>query len=661
MCGIVGFQGPFDVALLEAMSRAVAHRGPDGHGAQLLGHAGRSRTGLAHRRLAIIDLSMAGCQPMQSVPDRGGAQQAGLTIVFNGEIYNYRELRDALRQDGHDFRTATDTEVLLHLYERDGLAMVDALNGIFAFALHDAREHGRPEGVERGDVFLVRDQLGVKPLYYAALPEGMLFASEIKAIAEYAGLPREINASALHQTLAYLWTPAPDTALTAVKKLEGGCAMLVRGGQVARSWRYYELPYDGTRRRESESTLAVELAQRVETAVRRQLVADVPVGAFLSGGLDSSSVVAMMRRVQPDVRPTCFCIGFDDDGDIEGNPNDMPYARRVAKHLDVALEEVHVRPDIIGRLGEMISLLDEPQADPAPINALIIAEHARAHGIPVLLSGAGGDDIFSGYRRHRALGFERMWGWLPSSARGALQSLAVRAGSGGASGFSDARVRRAAKAFSYAGLDGDRRLISYFWWSTESLRRGLYTPMFAEQVRHVDTAAPLLASLARIPAERDPLQRMLFLETKHFLADHNLNYTDRTGMATGVEVRVPLLDRDLVAFAASVPPAFKQRGSVGKSIFKKAMEPYLPHDVIYRGKSGFGVPLRRWLARELRPQVEDTLNEGSLRRRGIFEPSAVRRLVELDRNGRVDGAYTIFALMCIELWCRRFVDGTTTT
>jgi asparagine synthase (glutamine-hydrolysing) len=639
------------------MTDAVAHRGPDGEGIAMLAVDGEPPTGFGHRRLAIIDLSPAGLQPMTVRPDPAGGMLAGLTLIFNGEIYNYRELRAELVSAGHDFASSTDSEVLLHLYERDGFGMLDRLNGIFAFAIHDARASGRPPGVERGSLFLARDHLGVKPLYYAETLRGFLFGSEIKALMRDSALPREVDPAALHYMLAYLWTPAPMTILASVKKLEPGTALLVHRGEVRRRWAFYDVPYDGVVSPDSEAALALELSDSLETAVRRQLVADVPVGAFLSGGLDSSAVVAMMRRALPDRRITCFSIGFREGSEAEaGNPADLPYARRVARHLDIDLQEIEVEPGAIGRLEEMVALLDEPQADPAPINALMIAERARAMGIPVLLSGVGGDDLFGGYRRHWALAFERWWAWLPQGLRSGVQSVASAAASGAGAGQSRSALRRLAKMFSYAGYDDDRRLVSSFWWSTERVRRALYTRGFSDQVKKVDTAEPLLKTLLRIPSERNPLQRMLYLEARHFLADHNLNYTDRAGMAAGVEVRVPLLDLELVRFATRIPAGLKQRGRVGKPLFKRAMEPYLPREVVYRSKSGFGAPLRRWLRRELKPTVDDTLDPVSLRRRGFFEPAAVRRLIELDRAGHIDGGYTIFALMCFELWCRRFVD-----
>lgn len=659
MCGIAGFQGAFTLELLQAMTQALAHRGPDGSGTLIIEASGQPSSGLGHRRLAIIDLSAAGLQPMSVEADAGGGMQSGLTLTFNGEIYNYRELRAELVKAGHHFRTATDSEVLLHLYERDGFEMLPQLNGIFAFAIHDARAAGRPAGVPRGSLFIARDQLGVKPLYYAQDAQGFLFASEIKALLHYRGLSRDIDPEALHQTLAYLWTPAPRTMLAAVRKLEPGAALLVHSGRVQRHWRYYTVPYRGERSGSAESELTREFAERLGAAVRRQLVADVPVGAFLSGGLDSSAIVAMMRRALPDRPLSCFSVAFRsaDEGDDSDNMGaDLPYARRVASHLGVGLEEIVIEPQAISRLPEMVELLDEPQADPAPINALMIAERARAMGIPVLLSGAGGDDLFGGYRRHWALSLEKHWAWLPHTIRAGMQKVASGAASGRVRGQSHATLRRATKALAYAGEEPDRRLISYFWWSTEAVRRVLYTRDFAQRVQTVDTAAPLLESLRQIPAETDPLQRMLFLETRHFLADHNLNYTDRAGMAAGVEIRVPLLDTEMVEFATRVPARLKQQGRVGKAIFKRAMEPYLPREVIYRPKMGFGAPLRRWLRRELRSTVDDTLAPATLRRRGLFDPAAVQRLVAADRAGSIDGSYTIFALMSFELWCCRFVD-----
>ncbi len=664
MCGIAGFVGAFHEPLLHAMNASIAHRGPDDAAVVVLDPPDRDTVGFAHRRLSIIDLSSAGRQPMSTVCTSCGVGAESppherLWLIYNGELYKYRDLRAGLEQRGHHFHSATDSEVLLHLYASLGPDMLSHLNGIFAFALYDGRPTGQMHGVQPGDVLLARDQMGVKPLYYAESRRGFLFASELKALLKSPDVPRDLDPVAIHHYLAYLWAPAPGTPLQHVKKGKPGEALLVRQGRIARRWTYYDLPYGPPRLQGTEAEMAAMLNQRLETAVQRQMVADVPVGAFLSGGLDSSAVVAMMRQTRPDYVPTCYSIGFAGDTETEGNPADLPYAKQVAAQLGVKLHPIEVQPDMINNLERMLYFMDEPQADPAPINALLIAEQARRDGIKVLLSGAGGDDIFSGYRRHWALKMERMWTWLPRFIRSGMAGLAMRPGAqhhmwrylG-----QPTLGRRLARAFSYADWSAEDRLMSYYFWNGEQVRRALYTPELAAELGDIDTAAPLRESLRRIPDERDPLNQTLYLDAKHFLADHNLNYTDKMGMAAGIEIRVPLLDPDLVAFATRVPPMMKQKGRVGKAIFKKAMEPYLPRDVIYRPKSGFGAPLRRWLHQELREMVDDVLSPESLRQHGLFDPAAVRRLIAWDREGQVDGAYTIFAVLCIEMWCTLFLN-----
>jgi asparagine synthase (glutamine-hydrolysing) len=655
MCGIAGFSGHFSPSLLTAMGETIAYRGPDDRGEIMLA-GGAWHVGLAHRRLSIIDLSSDGHQPMTvrcGMCGGAGTPEAPsrrLWLTYNGEIYNYRELRRTLESKGHDFRSRSDSEVLLHLYAEEGIGMLQRLNGIFAFALYDGRPAAERSGMRPGDLFLARDGLGVKPLYYTECSDGFLFASELKALLQCPDVPRELDPVALHSYLAYLWAPAPRTMLKGIRKLPPGQAMLVRDGRVARQWTFYDLPYGQSVNPDSEADIAAELRDRLQVAVGRQMVADVPVGAFLSGGLDSSAVVAMMRRVRADYTPTCYCISFAEGVDLEGTPADLPYAQRVARRLGVDLCPIEVQPDVVHHLERMLYHLDEPQADVAPINVLLIAEQARRDGIKVLLSGAGGDDIFSGYRRHWALNMERMWGWLPQAVRAGVARLSANVKS------ESPWARRIKKVCIHAALPPEERLIAYFYWSGEQVRRALYSPDLADELQDCDTAEPLRETLRCIPGEVDPLNRMLYLEAKHFLADHNLNFTDKASMAAGVEVRVPLLDRDLIDFAARIPTGMKQKGRVGKAIFKRAMEPFLPHDVIYRAKSGFGAPLRRWLRDELREMADDVLSSDSLHRRGLFDPGAVHRLVEMDRAGRIDGTYTIFSLICIELWCRMFVD-----
>jgi asparagine synthase (glutamine-hydrolysing) len=632
MCGIGGFNGNFSYDILKKMGVRIAHRGPDSSGVFF---SQDHHIGFVHTRLSIIDLSPAGHQPMLNTSGK-------VAIVFNGEIYNFRELRLELESAGHTFIGHSDTEVLLNLYLQHGESMLQKLNGVFAFAIWDERN---------GSVFVARDPLGVKPLYYAETSAGVVFSSELKALLVNPEISREIDSYAVFMHLTYLWCPAPHTILSGVKKLPPGCAMVLSGGRIERHWKYYELPYDQKIQAISAEIAADSVAQAVRTAVERQMVADVPVGAFLSGGLDSSAVVAFARQCNPEVRLQCFTIGLDGAGK-DGFADDLPYAKRVAEHLGVDLHTVYVRSEMAQQLEKMIYHLDEPLADPAALNVLFISQLAREHGIKVLLSGAGGDDIFSGYRRHYALKQERYWSWLPNHARKFLAKSVNLLPVG------DPSLRRVRKAFEYAGLDADERLVSYFYWAQPSRLSKLLSASRQAHISARKVAEPLLSALGNIPADSDKLNRMLFLESKFFLADHNLNYTDKMSMATGVEVRVPLLDLDLVSLAARLPVEFKQRGREGKWIFKKAMENYLPNDVIYRPKTGFGVPLRSWLRnkQQLQPLMYELLSDVSITRRGIFDPDSVRDLITQDAKGMVDATYTIFAMMCVELWCRRFID-----
>jgi len=634
MCGIGGFSGRFDEALLQRMSRALAHRGPDDAGIEIDADAG---IGLVHRRLSIIDLSSRGRQPMTDVT-------GALTIVYNGEIYNHRELRRELVEDGFEFRSDCDTEVLLNLYLRDGDKLMERLNGIYAFAIHDHRDDS---------LLVVRDGFGVKPLYYAEGEKGFAFASEMKALLQEPSIPRDIDYQSVRHHLLYLWTPSPLTMLRGVTKLEPGFAMIVRGGRVARKWRFYDLPRADSFVDWPAEDATVQVRKYLTQAVERQLVSDVPVGAFLSGGLDSSTIVALAQRAMGSERLQCFTIGFQDPGaEVEGMAEDLPYARRVAKHLDVDLHTIYVGPEMVEELPKMVFHLDEPQADPAPINALFISRLAREHGIKVLLSGAGGDDIFTGYRRHRALMLERLWGWLPLAARVGMAWASAQIAP------TNELRRRVSKAFRYAHLSGDERIASYFRWIGLDHLDPVFHPALREEFTFGERS-PVLKALDELSPTVPPLNRMLYLEAKFFLADHNLNYVDKVSMANGVEVRVPLLDPDLVDLVARLPLRYKQHGATGKWVLRKAMEPYLPREVLYRPKTGFGAPIRSWLRGPLAPMVEDLLSHSSLRRRELFDPVEVWKLIQLDRDRRYDASYTIFSLMCIELWCRMYIDKQT--
>ena len=568
--------------------------------------------------------------------DRTGTVQ----LVFNGEIYNYRELRRELEAKGHAFKGTSDTEVLLHLYLDEGRGMLSRLNGIFALAIWDSRAR---------KLLLARDALGVKPLYVSEVPQGLAFCSEVKGLLQLVPEVRRLDEIALHRYLTYLWCPGDGTPLERVRKVLPGELVEVSGGRIVKRESWYQLPmFRGLGQDLQEDDAVRGTEQALRTAVHRQMVADVPVGAFLSGGLDSSAVVAFAREVNPAIR--CFTIE-QRGGNDEGQADDLPYARRVAEHLGVPLDVVTIDSQrMAGDLELMVWQLDEPLADPATLNVLYISQLARQQGIKVLLSGAGGDDLFTGYRRHRALQSEFLWNWLPFPALAAIETTTARLDQRRAAG------RRVAKIFRGASLDGDERIASYFEWVRSSDLYALYTPEFRQRVGADSAARPMLDFLSPLPRRVRRLNRMLALEQRFFLSDHNLNYTDKMSMAVGVEARVPFLDLELVDFAERIPGGLRQRGAEGKWVLKKAMEPYLPNDVIYRPKSGFTAPLRRWLQSDLKPLVGDVLGRESLKRRGLFRPEAVAALIQANLDGRVDANYTVFSLLCIELWCRTYLD-----
>lgn len=631
MCGIAGFQGTFDSDVLAQMATAIAHRGPDDFGEW---YSPDSGVGLAHRRLSIIDLSPLGHQPFS---DASGTA----VIVFNGEIYNYRELRRELEAQGYGFRSHSDTEVLLALYRARGEAGLALLNGIFAFAIYDQADQ---------TLFLACDAMGVKPLYFSERNGGFVFASELKALAACGAVAASLDVPALSRYLGFLSSPGGATPFKGVSRLGPGEALRVKEKRIVRRWHWARSAWA-----DAPLTLdAGKAIRRVEdglrVAVHRQMVADVPVGAFLSGGLDSSAVVAMAREMSPDI--DCFTI---DTGAVRdaGVTDDLPYARQAAKHLGVKLHEIQVdSARMAADLERMVVQLDEPLADPAPLNVLYISNLARQHGIKVLLSGAGGDDLFAGYRRHRALMLERYWAWMPRTARQRLRQMTSRL----PLRQSCALSRRLAKTFAYADLPADQRLVGYFLWACPARVLGLFAPELRSALANGVMAAPLEDYLGTLPRRLPPLQRMLALEQRFFLADHNLLYTDKMSMAAGVEVRVPFLDIDLVRLANALAPRLNQRGAEGKWVLKKAMEPYLPREVIYRPKTGFGAPLRHWLRHELREWVSDILSTETLLRRGLFDPKAVSTMVAGNLAGREDAAYTILGLVCIEIWCREFID-----
>jgi len=626
MCGITGGYGSLSSETLADMVESISHRGPDFCSVESIGDVH-----LGHSRLSIIDISTNSNQPLWNT-----AKTA--CIVFNGEIYNYKTLRKELVDLGYSFNSNGDAEVLLNLYLEFGYLMFQKLNGIFSFAIWDCFNES---------LLIARDPYGVKPLYYTENEDGFFFASEIKALLQLPSLVTNIDTASLYRTLVYLWSPGESTLLSDVKKLLPGGVALVKNRKLTKLEKYSSWPkYDPSDKPANE--IASDVLECLRASVADQLVSDVPLGAFLSGGLDSSILVALAKSSGANLE--CFTIdtGSNNDEIVD----DLPYAQAVAKDLAVQLNVLEVKPDIVKLLPKMIYHLDEVQADIAPLSVLLICEHARSKGIKVLLSGAGGDDLFSGYRRHTALKFEKYWSWLPLPFRKTLKHSSQWLNGKSTLG------RRLAKAFKYADLEGDKRLLSYFFWMDPQIALSLFVDDLAKDLNGAEFD-PMLSRISD-NSQLNPLEKMLSIEREFFLVDHNFNYTDKMSMAAGVEVRVPFLDARVAAAASQSPTEMKLKGNVGKWILKRAAEGWLPNDVIYRPKSGFGAPLREWLKGDLASLVDELLSEEKIMNRGIFKPERVRQLVIDDREGKNDYSYSIFALLCFEIWCVQFIDSRST-
>ena len=631
MCGIAGYVGAFGAELLPRMNAAQVHRGPDDQGVWTA-----DRVGLAHVRLAILDLSSAGHQPMTDATGR-------VTLVFNGEIYNYRELRARLERDGATLRGSGDTEVLVELLARHGRRCLPWLNGIFAFGAWFADERR---------LLLARDGAGVKPLYWTRTPAGLAFASELKALLAVPGLDVTPDARALVSYLSLLYSPGERTPARGIRKLRPGDFLECDdAGNSAVLGRFAPVHYQEEVQPFSASAARDACRHYLGQAVRRQLVSDVPLGGFLSGGLDSTAIAYQAVGNLPSAADyPCFTLGPAAEGaaGAEGFDDDLPFARLVAQRLHAPLHVVSSDPGRLEALDELVRTLDEPTPDPAAFATRAICAAARQRGIKVLLSGAGGDDLFSGYRRHQALASERYWGWWPRAGRAGLAALAGRLPRRHPWG------RRLAKLFRHADAPPAERLASYFLWLDDVALAPILAPAFREELRQFRSIDTLLDSLATLPPGVSRLNQMLHLDRSFFLADHNLNYTDKMAMACGVEVRVPFLDPDLVAFTERLPDDQKLRGRSSKRLLRTALRGIVPDEVLTRPKAGFGFPLRRLLHASYGPRLRALASEGRLDATGVFHGAGVVALLEADARGEVDAAYPLLGVLCIESWLRQF-------
>lgn len=626
MCGIVGLynrkEGQSSIAgLVDRMCQAIVHRGPDDQGMFV-----EPGVGLGMRRLSIIDVE-GGHQPISN-------EDGTVTVVFNGEIYNFRALREELERRGHRFRTRTDTEVIVHAYEEDGPDCVKHFNGIFAFAVWDSR---------RKRLLLARDRMGVKPLYYRHTGDSLAFGSEIKALLTLPDADRVLDLEAAAQFFRLGFVTAPRTLFRGISKLPAGWWLLAENGTVQLQ-RYWDLEF-----KQQDSLLSFEdcceqLRTVLQEAVSGQMVSDVPLGAFLSGGVDSTAIVAFMKQATTSEVRT-FSIGFDQQ---HAYHNEAPFAEAAAKALGTKHETLIVHPNVAGLLPQLVEKLDEPLTDTSFILSYLVSDLAH-RSVKVALSGLGADELFGGYRRYLGPMLRGTVSWIPASLRQKLGSELDR--------------RLKADRGSVAGNLGryGKALSRTLHLSMGEQYVGLLSVMSVEQIAALmpgsisaqDPGAELVALYEGAPAV-NPIDRLAYVDAKTVLPESLLLLSDKMGMAASLEVRVPFLDNKVVEFVQQVPAEYRLRGFTLKRLLKAAMKGVVPDFVLTRSKRGFGTPMSAWLRNELRPMMQGLLDVGRLRREGVLNADAVGSIITTHEAGKEDGTEAIMALMMFELWRERF-------
>ncbi|MGD6740491.1 asparagine synthase (glutamine-hydrolyzing) [Streptomyces sp. BH106] len=635
MCGIAGtYRWPDGKVVTDRLTDTLAHRGPDGAGRY--GHpVGDGEVQLGHRRLSIIDLSETGAQPM--VRD-------GLALTYNGELYNAPELRAELESAGVRFRGTSDTEVLLEAWRRWGTDCLPRLRGMFAFGIFDERT---------GELVLVRDQLGIKPLFLLRRGGGLVFASELKALATATGGKLEVDDAALVASLLYYWVPDSRCAYREAEKLPPGSWMRFRpDGQVERGryWNLKDVAAEGQERYRSGEQ--PDLAAIVEESTKRHLMSDVPVATFLSGGLDSSYLTAIAARQQPGI--SAYTIGFRaEDAKFEAMPDDLRYARQVAQRFGVDLHEIEIAPNVLDLLPQMTHSLDEPIGDPAAINTYLICQAAREAGVKVMLSGMGADELFAGYRKHLAnliaLRYQRVPRPLRRGVSAAVDRLPVATSR---RGFRS--VRFAKRFLSFADLPEETAFRRSYTMYDKPELLALVNPDLAGTVDDVLTEH---ADVYEDNELDDFVNRMCLADARMFLPGLNLTYTDRSSMAASTEVRVPYVDVEVVKAAFAFPGDRKIVGRQSKAVLKEAATSILPREIVHRPKGLFSAPLRAWMSRDLAPLVREVINDGELVRSGFLRRDALQRLAAADAAGQSDYSKHLWHVLTLEYWYRDATSG----
>lgn len=633
MCGIVGKvyrerSRPVERELIERMKRAMVHRGPDEDGTHLCAPAG-----LGFQRLAIIDLK-SGQQPMKN-------EDGSVAIVFNGEIYNFKELREELLAAGHTFRTRSDTETILHGFEQWGPGVVERLRGMFAFAIHDSNTQ---------TLFLARDRVGKKPLYYAHLrpgtaDEALIFASELKSLLADPDFERRVDIEALNHYLTYQYVPQPWSIFEGARKLSPGHWLLYRNGEVQIE-RYWQLDYEPKRKLTEEEAIEKTLS-KIDEAVRIRLMSEVPLGCFLSGGIDSSAVVAMMRRhISGDLKT--FSIGFKEEGF-----NELPYARQVAQQFETHHEEFVVEPNALECLGELAWHFDEPFADMSAIPTYYLSKMTRRY-VTVALNGDGGDESFAGYARYQGFRAFNRYRKIPRMMR----QMAAAPLAAAAEVFSGSAKVELLSYVNNATLLSDEKLYTQ---TMVIFREYQKRKLLSENYRLVmnelaGDSEQLTASYLEDSPERALVDRMMYSDIMLYLPGALLPKVDRMTMANSLEGRSPFLDHKLMEFAARLPAELKFRNGTLKYLLKQALLRYFPKEFLHRPKMGFGVPVGQWFRGDLRPLVEEFVLGERAKARGFFDPAYVARMYRQHMAGRQNHHHRLWSLIMFEAWARTFLD-----
>ena len=627
ICGLIDYRNSFsngEEALLR-MRDAMMHRGPDDGG--LYVNKRGLFAGLGHRRLSIIDLSSAGKQPMAN-------EDGSIQLVLNGEIYNYHELRERLKKSGHLFKSNTDTEVVVHLYEEYGRECVNLLRGMFAFAVWDNKKNV---------LFLARDRAGKKPLFYHYSDGKLCFASELSALMQSGIVRKSINYSAIHYYLTFGYIPAPLTIYDDVFKLPAAHSLTLDDKNIDVK-RYWALDFS-KKTDISEEDAAKEVLRLLGDAVRVRLYSDVPLGAFLSGGIDSSIVVALMSELSGSKVKT-FSIGFE-----EGEYNELKYARLIAEKFGTEHNEFIVKPHAMEILPMLVEHYGEPYADSSCVPTYYVSRETKKY-VTVALNGDGGDELFGGYERYQAMAFSQTYQRIP-----AILKRMVSAGSHilPDSINPKSRVRNLKRFLKVIDMPTVERYLRWIAVFDNDAKDSIYSGDFKDKTRGLEPSA-FLSPYLNMPGNLDIVDRALMADTNLYLPYDLLVKVDIASMANSLEARAPFLDHHLMEFAASLPADYKVRGLVKKYILKKAIGKIIPRENIYRRKMGFGVPIGRWFRMEMKDYLrENLLSEKSLSR-GYFKPEVIRGIVDQHIEGRADWAYKLWALLMLELWHKRFVD-----